>query len=103
MSQFCNPSILGKYEERLETKDRSCISINLDSEYFEFDDYPDEDPDAPANLLEREERRFERYCQKKYENSLKKGTLRTPAEWDKFNHPAKDPDVEKTMHNSKRP
>ena len=73
------------YEARArEDADESSISINLFSEYFEFDEKDMENDEK----MDRAERRFNRYCEKKHKSQKIKGTLLNATEMDSGEHPA---------------
>ena len=73
------------------------ISINLNSEYFDFDAKDLEDEDK----MDRVERRFNRYCEKKYKSQKAKGTLLNATEMDVGGHPALSRDIETKLEKCK--
>jgi len=76
---------IDQWEEYAHThEDESCVSVNLNSDYFDLGNAQSED------IMDRNERRFDRYIQKKYKSAQKNGTLMSTTDWDKSlgEHPA---------------
>lgn len=81
--QWLNDTI-SIWESMENEVDKSCVSINLYSDYF--NDNTDQDDER---MLDRSERRFQRYVNKKYETSIQRGTLKSSSDWDNKGHPAR--------------
>ena len=74
--------LIAKYEDlsHSDEVDDYLVSVNLESEYFEFSGEKD---------IDRAERRFDRYVKKKYDQAIEKNTLKKTTEWDtNETHPA---------------
>ena len=75
-------NLIDKYTAIAEEKSEMSVSVNLYSDYFDFDNESEES-------LARAERRYNRYVTKKF----KQGAVKTASEWDNHQpHPNFDPD-----------
>ena len=84
-------NLIDKYTAIAEEKSEMSVSVNLYSDYFEYDN---ESEESEA----RAERRYNRYVKKKF----KTGGVKTATEWDNHRpHPNFDPDCQRKLVKSK--